>query len=112
MFQVGYFLQQPVPVPTLQSGGPRTTPSGYPGGPIVPSGQLSPKLARRGYSSPYSDNVIRTAAPPVHTSAPMSFTRAMEVTDSLAGRARGEELEHRDTRDRDSVYDINYEISV
>ena len=27
----------------LQSGGPRTTPSGYPGGPIVPSGQLSPQ---------------------------------------------------------------------
>ena len=27
----------------IQSGGPRTTPSGYPGGPIVPSGQpLSP----------------------------------------------------------------------
>jgi hypothetical protein len=26
----------------LQSGGPRTTPSGYPGGPIVPSGNLSP----------------------------------------------------------------------
>ena len=48
----------------------------FPGGPIVPSGQLSPKLARRGYSSPYSDNVIRTSAPPVHTSStPMSFTR-------------------------------------
>ena len=76
--QVGYFLQQPVPVPTLQSGGPRTTPSGYPGGPIVPSGQLSPKLARRGYSSPYSDSVIRTSTAPaghLATAAPMSFTR-------------------------------------
>ena len=34
----------------------------------------------------------------------------MEVTDSLAGRARGEEMELRDNRD--SVYDMNYEISV
>ena len=108
--QVGYFLQQPVPVPTLQSGGPRTTPSGYPGGPVVPSGQLSPKLGRRpqGHSSPYSDNVIRT------TSGPISFTRALEVTDSLAGGLRGtnggrtgQEGDH-----RESVYDMNYEISV
>ena len=78
---------------------------------MVPSGQLSPKLGRRGYSSPYSDSVIRT------TSGPMSFTRALEVTDSLAGGLRGatvgarsgQEGEH---RDRESVYDINYEISV
>lgn len=107
---MGFFLQQPVPVPTLQSGGPRTTPSGYPGGPVVPSGQLSPKLGRRpqGHSSPYSDNVIRT------TSGPISFTRALEVTDSLAGGLRGtnggrtgQEGDH-----RESVYDMNYEISV
>ena len=39
-----------------------------------------------------------------------SVVRAMEVTDSLAGRARGEEMELRDNRD--SVYDMNYEISV
>ena len=29
---------------SLQSGGPRTTPSGYPGGPVVPSGHMSPQL--------------------------------------------------------------------
>ena len=34
----------------------------------------------------------------------------MEMTDSLAGRARGEDLEQRENRD--SVYDMNYEISV
>ena len=120
--QVGYFLQQPVAIPTVQSGGPRTTPSGYPGGPIVPSGQLSPKMNRRYMpgQEPYSDNVIRTSAPV--SSGPMTFTRALEVTDSLAGmgsgggvmrganggiRQQGAEEDH-----RESVYDMNYEISV
>jgi len=107
--QVGYFLQQPVPVPTLQSGGPRTTPSGYPGGPVVPSGQLSPKVGRRGYSSPYSDNVIRTTS----TSGPVSFTRALEVTDSLAGGMRAGNGARVGTEEhRESVYDMNYEVSM
>ena len=116
--QVGYFLQQPVAIPTVQSGGPRTTPSGYPGGPIVPSGQLSPKMNRRYLpgQEPYSDNVLRTSAPV--SSGPMTFTRALEVTDSLAGagvmrganggiRQQPAEEDH-----RESVYDMNYEISV
>merc|ERR1719347_878481 len=54
--QVGHFLQQPVTeyvgpnLPSLQSGGPRTTPSGYPGGPVVPPGHVSPKGGvRRGH---------------------------------------------------------------
>ena len=82
--------------------------------------------------SPYSsDNVIRntnvTSSP--HASpaqGPMTFTRALEVTDSIAGiqqrgQANGvggagrggqaggqsEGAEH-----RESVYDMNYEISV
>ena len=128
--QVGFFLQQSVPIPTVQSGGPRTTPSGYPGGPIVPPGQVSPKMGRRfapghGQEAGYSDNVIhRTAGP--QASGPLTFTRALEVTDSIAGiqqrgqangvggAARGggaggqtEGAEH-----RESVYDMNYEISV
>ena len=96
-------------MPTLQSGGPRTTPSGYPGGPVVPSGQLSPKVGRRGYSSPYSDNVIRTTS----TSGPVSFTRALEVTDSLAGGIRAGNGPRAGTEEhRESVYDMNYEVSV
>lgn len=128
-FQVGYFLQQSVPIPTVQSGGPRTTPSGYPGGPVVPSGQLEAGHGRRypgagGGDPGYSDNVIhgaRTSA----SSGPMTFTRAMEVTDSLAagagqmpnqsgGRANGGPRlgEEGGADHRESVYDMNYEISV
>ena len=86
--QVGYFLQQQVPLPTVQSGGPRTTPSGYPGGPVVPPGQVSPKVARRGWVAQQeqvpSDNVIRQGA-----GGPLTFTRALEMSDSLASeRAR------------------------
>jgi len=126
--QVGFFLQQSVPIPVVQSGGPRTTPSGYPGGPIVPPGQVSPKMGRRfgpGHGQEaYTDNVIhRTAGAPA--SGPLTFTRALEVTDSIAGiqqrgQANGvggagrggqtggqsEGAEH-----RESVYDMNYEIS-
>jgi len=119
--QVGYFLQQPVAIPTVQSGGPRTTPSGYPGGPVVPPGQVSPKLNRRymgqADSSPYSDNVIRTNTSVPQSSGPMSFTRALEVTDSLAGM-RGVNGAPRQMEEpgpgadhRESVYDMNYEIS-
>ncbi|CAB4057900.1 ZDHHC5_8 [Lepeophtheirus salmonis] len=71
--QVGYFLQQTQP--TLQSGGPRTTPSGYPGGPIVPSGHLSPPPTSKSSSSPYTSG-----------QQPLSFTRALEVSDSLEMR--------------------------
>ena len=130
--QVGYFLQQPVEQymgPSLQSGGPRTTPSGYPGGPVVPPGHVSPKVARRHFpppaqtSSPYSDAVIRTsnhsAVPHSSPQGPMTFTRALEVTDSIQGIQgiqghRGSNGgAHQDGGDnRESVYDMNYEISV
>ena len=130
--QVGYFLQQSVPIPTVQSGGPRTTPSGYPGGPVVPPGQVSPKMNRRQLlqdSSPYSDNVIRTSANMIpHSSGPLTFTRALEVTDSLAGAGvrgvanngavpprhvmGGDQGDGGGADHRESVYDMNYEISV
>ena len=128
--QVGYFLQQSVPIPTVQSGGPRTTPSGYPGGPVVPSGQLEAGHGRRypgagggGGDSGYSENVIHGARTSAST-GPMTFTRAMEVTDSLAagagqmpnqsgGRANGGPRLGEEAADhRESVYDMNYEISV
>jgi len=175
--QVGFYLQQPhpleYPTPTLQSGGPRTTPSGYPGGPMVPSDHVSPKVARRHFpqhgvgpqhtSSPYSDNLPRTStahsvpshhnappphhnappphhnappphhgvppphhnAPPPHhgvppphhnaphgapSSQPMTFTRALEVSDSI--QMRGGRQEGEGDQPRESVYDMNYEISV
>ena len=144
--------------PSLQSGGPRTTPSGYPGGPVVPgpaaaagnnSGHLSPKMGRRligpnqTMSSPYSggggsDHVIRTTAPSSSASpqqqqqGPMTFTRALEVTDSLqqqqqqimrGGGRMGQQQQppppppgdgggEGNGGGRDSVYDMNYEISV
>jgi len=137
--QVGYFLQQPVTEyvgPSLQSGGPRTTPSGYPGGPVVPPGQVSPKAGpRRGphfgggpgsSSSPYSDNVMRTIAGP-HSppQGPMTFTRALEVTDRVEqgqhlvrgqqqgpGNGAAVRGETEEGGNRESVYDMNYEISV
>lgn len=149
--QVGYYLQQPVSeflAPSIQSGGPRTTPSGYPGGPVVPPGHVSPKLARRGMPlphqqqqhptpSPYSsDNVIRntnvTSSP--HASpaqGPMTFTRALEVTDKLQMRGggrggpplphpqQGQQQQQQQAPseggaegNRESLYDVNYEISV
>nr|XP_040578657.1 LOW QUALITY PROTEIN: palmitoyltransferase ZDHHC8B-like [Lepeophtheirus salmonis] len=108
--QVGYFLQQTQP--TLQSGGPRTTPSGYPGGPIVPSGHLSPPPTSKSSSSPYTSG-----------QQPLSFTRALEVSDSLEMRQPSSQQPSQssgnpskgvsaDNAHRDSVYDINYEISV
>ena len=66
-------------------------------------------MGRRGYSSPYSDNVIRTTS----TSGPVSFTRALEVTDSLAGGMRAGNGARAGTEEhRESVYDMNYEVSV
>ena len=107
-------------IPTVQSGGPRTTPSGYPGGPVVPPGQVSPKMNRRYMgptdSSTYSDNVIRTNTSVPQSSGPMTFTRALEVTDSLGGMrgANGapRQMEEPGADHRESVYDMNYEISV
>ena len=74
----------------LQSGGPRTTPSGYPGGPIVPSGNLSPPghypsshhhhhpgYATTGRISHYQQQQQQPQQ------QPMSFTRALEVSESL-----------------------------
>ena len=101
---------------------------------MVPPGHVSPKVNRRHFpppaqnSSPYSDNVIRTSNhPPPHSSpqGPMTFTRALEVTDSIAGMGhsggvlRGSNGGHPAPRqgedggdNRESVYDMNYEISV
>jgi len=129
--QVGYYLQQPVSdfmAPTIQSGGPRTTPSGYPGGPMVPSGHVSPKMSRRPPhgSSPYGENVIRTAPSP-HNSpqGPMTFTRALEVTDKIQmrgprppppgthpGQPNNGGGQPDNDPNRESMYDVNYEISV
>lgn len=114
---------------------------------MVPPGHMSPKMSRRqaaapgvgGHhgSSPYNDNVIRTAgaavvasphsSPPAATAAavgqpgPMSFTRALEVTDKiqmrggrqadLSGGGGGQPTDGSDPN-RESLYDVNYEISV
>ena len=125
--QVGFYLQQPhveYPAPTLQSGGPRTTPSGYPGGPMVPSDHVSPKSSRRGghfpggpqqqhVSSPYSSDSNRTNSQGPGGQQPMTFTRALEVSDSIQMRqGRGPQEDGQDQQGRDSVYDMNYEISV
>ena len=106
---------------TILIPGDRTTPSGYPGGPVVPPGQVSPKLGRR------SDNVIhRPAAGQLSgqlsgqpaSSGPLSFTRALEMTDSIAGIqqrggvANGVAGGREGEEQRESVYDMNYEISV
>ena len=99
---------------------------------MVPPGQVSPKMNRRQLlqdSSPYSDNVIRTSANMIpHSSGPLTFTRALEVTDSLAGAGvrgvanngavpprhvmGGDQGEGGGADHRESVYDMNYEISV
>ena len=95
----------------LQSGGPRTTPSGYPGGPVVPSGQLSPQHTtvqasqvpqqshnRTVSQHPSSQSVGysttgRMSVHQQHSAAtshqaqnqgPVSFTRALEMTENFA----------------------------
>ena len=95
----------------LQSGGPRTTPSGYPGGPVVPSGQLSPQHSSAssqihqqahihsvnqhpsqavGYSTTGRMSVHQqhSAGTPTthqqHSQGPVSFTRALEMSESIA----------------------------
>jgi len=105
--QVGYYLQQSQPrIPTtqqinpaqtvIQSGGPRTTPSGYPGGPIVPSGQpLSPPHHQTSNQRPVSHHgsgasagYSTTGRMSVHQQPP-TFTRALEMSKSM-----GQSLNH------------------
>jgi len=102
--QVGYYLQQqqnpqqvqpppqqPTPQPPiqLQSGGPRTTPSGYPGGPVVPSGNMSSPTASASVSVAPSHHMVpavgytTTGRPSTHQQQPMSFTRALEISENL-----------------------------
>jgi len=156
--QVGYFLQQqqqqqqqqPQPI-QLQSGGPRTTPSGCPGGPVVPSGNMSSPTATTSAAAvaavavsshhpmvPTMVGYTTTGRPSTHQQQPMSFTRALEMTENLDQRGRPQSQQpsvgipvnqgpplqpssqpldpqsasNEDNR-RDSVYDMNsYEISV
>ena len=97
----------------MQSGGPRTTPSGYPGGPVVPSGQLSPTHSAATTSQVHhqQQHMRSTSQQPTqqslgysttgrmsvhqqHASAsthqqhnqqgPVSFTRALEMTENIA----------------------------
>ena len=74
--------------------------------------------------------MIRTSNhPPPHSSpqGPMTFTRALEVTDSIAGLGHGTggilrgsnggahppaRQGEEGSENRESVYDMNYEISV
>jgi len=96
--QVGYYLQQqqppqqqPTPQPPiqLQSGGPRTTPSGYPGGPVVPSGNMSSPTASASVSAASSLHMApavgytTTGRPSTHQQQPMSFTRALEISENI-----------------------------
>ncbi len=75
--QVNYYLQQSQQQQqeqtTLQSGAPRTTPSGYPGGPVVPSGSTT--VTSHTSSSPIGVGYTTTGRPSVHQQQPMSFTR-------------------------------------
>merc|ERR1712096_477987 len=97
----------------------------------TPTNTHSPKVNRRHFSpppqnsSPYSDNVIRTSNhQPPHSSpqGPMTFTRALEVTDSIAGLGHGggggvlrgsnggthpAPRQGEDGDNRESVYDMN-----
>jgi len=133
--QVGYYLQQQQP-PQLQSGGPRTTPSGYPGGPVVPSGNLSSPPVSSAASSHHmvptsAVGYTTTGRQSTHQQQPMSFTRALEITENIdqgGGQPRGfprqqqqqqqqqpqsDQQKNDDGSRRDSVYDMNsYEISV
>ena len=78
-------------------GGPRRSGPQYSGG-----GPPGP---------PYSERTMGPG-PQSPPQGPMTFTRALEVTDRAEqqgqGRPRGEEGEG----NRESVYDMNYEISV
>eukprot|EP00095_Tigriopus_kingsejongensis_P007921 maker-scaffold1210_size55525-snap-gene-0.22 protein:Tk07921 transcript:maker-scaffold1210_size55525-snap-gene-0.22-mRNA-1 annotation:"palmitoyltransferase zdhhc5" len=104
--QVGYFLHHHQALPALQSGGPRTTPSGYPGGPIVPSGHMSPHLNNSGGTShpmgggkiltPGYTTTGRLSAHQQHAlqqasahPQPLSFTKALEVTEGIQRSSAG-----------------------
>jgi len=148
--QVGYYLQQQTAqqqqqqeqhlqqqIPVGAPSGPRTNPSGYPGGPVVPSsGQpkssQGPMAPTMGYTT--------TGRPSSHQQTmPMSFTRALEVSEALQQGAQPpqqpppptsilrnsghgatpqqqpdrQDQQPQDGGNRDSVYDVNsYEISV
>ena len=86
-------------VKALQSGGPRTTPSGYPGGPVVPSGNLSPPSHypsshqhhhhHPGYATTGRISHHQTQQlPQQQQQQPMSFTRALEVSESISDSMR------------------------
>lgn len=85
--QVNFYLQQQSQQPpALQSGGPRTTPSGYPGGPVVPSGNLSPPghFPSSHHHHHHHAGYATTGRISHHQiQQPMSFTRALEVSESL-----------------------------
>jgi len=114
--QVGYYLQQqqnqqqvqqppqqPTPQPPiqLQSGGPRTTPSGYPGGPVVPSGNMSSPTATASVSMASSHHMVpavgytTTGRPSTHQQQPMSFTRALEISENLDQQQQSQQVQTR-----------------
>ena len=76
----------------LQSGGPRTTPSGYPGGPIVPSGQLSPQhstatTSQMLHQQPQMLRSVSQHPTPQQSSQGYSTTGRMSVHQQLAAGA-------------------------
>ena len=106
----------------------------FSGGPVVPSGNLSSPSVSSASSQPHMVPTIvgytTTGRPSSHQSQPMSFTRALEITENLDQGGGGQQQQQQprvrvqqqpqqepqsageDGR-RDSVYDMSsYEISV
>ena len=104
------------------------------GGPVVPSGNLSSPPVSSAASSHHmvptsAVGYTTTGRQSTHQQQPMSFTRALEITENIdqgGGQPRGfprqqqqqqqpqsDQQKNDDGSRRDSVYDMNsYEISV
>lgn len=72
-----------------------------------PAPQQSPQVRRKVQQQPQN-----MAPQQDNRRRPMSFIRALEMTDSVEMGPKGAPPQRSDTPDRTSVYDMNYEISV
>lgn len=111
-----YDFYRSTPTSPTQQQQPQYRPAHYPpvrgGVPVLPPAQ-SPQLKRKNMATPTTPTSCDARR------RPMSFVRALEMSDSMensSNTAGTPRTEHRrgttPTPDRASVYDMNYEISV
>lgn len=79
-----------------------------------PNAQQSPQVRRKATGGQPQPPQLNTPTQPDARRRPMSFVRALEMSDSveMAGHSSAQPQPRPGTPDRTSVYDMNYEISV